>query len=402
MRSAVAFSSDTDSLLAAHGAAAAALATLGSAADLALVFATVQHDLAAIRTGLRQALGNGTRLVVGGAVGAITNEAYGYAGYQLGLALIALDHTRLTLLSAGDLDEGEHAVGETLGKQLHRTLADNPEQAVILLYDSKSVRSGRGKLNMATPLLAGMRRQLGNLPPLAGAGLIGDMSGSPMPQLIDDAICSQQAIALAFHGGIQMDSIILHGCQPGSDYFRITRADGNLLYELDGRPVLDVISELLGHTVPPEEFGFFVTLGVNQGDKWAPYDESAYMNRLCLKADLKRQALLMFEPDLCEGTEVQLMIRNLELDYIRPKVESLFARMSGRKPVLALYINCAGRAAAYSGQDREDAEIVQQAVAGRVPLLGFYSGVEIGEVMGRPMPLDWTGVFCLLSERDEG
>ena len=39
----------------------------------------------------------------------------------------------------------------------------------------------------------------------------------------------------------------------------------------------------------------------------------------------------------------------------------------------------------------------QQAVAGKVPLLGLYTGVEIAPVEGRSRGLDWTGVFCLLS-----
>lgn len=69
----------------------------------------------------------------------------------------------------------------------------------------------------------------------------------------------------------------------------------------------------------------------------------------------------------------------------------------GRKPVFALYIDCAGRAAGYAGTDLEDALAVQKTIAGRAPLMGIYSGVEIASVGGRPRGLDWTGVFCLFS-----
>ena len=41
--------------------------------------------------------------------------------------------------------------------------------------------------------------------------------------------------------------------------------------------------------------------------------------------------------------------------------------------------------------------MVQDTVAGRAPILGIYTGVEIASIMGRPRGLDWTGVFCLFS-----
>jgi len=91
------------------------------------------------------------------------------------------------------------------------------------------------------------------------------------------------------------------------------------------------------------------------------------------------------------------MYRSIDLDYMKPRIESIFDRLGAREPVFALYINCAGRAAGYGGIDMEDALVVQNTVAGRVPILGIYTGVEIASVRGRPKGLDWTGVFCLFS-----
>ncbi|UTH74613.1 FIST N-terminal domain-containing protein [Chromobacterium sp. IIBBL 290-4] len=393
MRAATAYSDLADSQAAAQAAAEQALAALNSPPSLALGFATVRHDLAKLRDGLRRVLGVQTRLLIGGAVGALDNRHCGYDGHQFALALIAEGAEPISVLAEPGMDRDEQETGLRLGRRL-QTEKRAPS---LLLYDAKSQRDGRGRLNMATPLLAGLRQAMGELPPLVGAGLIGDMAGGMMPQLLDDDLLSQQAIAVDFGAGARLDAVIMHGCQPATGYYRITRADGNLVYELDHRPILDVLAEWLGPDVPPEQYAFFVTLGMNRGDKWGPFREEDYVNRLCLKVDRKRQALMMFEPDLIEGEEVQLMVRSLDLDYIAPRIEALFSAQAGRRPVLALYINCAGRAAAYAGLEQEDAHAVQQAVAGRAPLLGFYSGVEIGPIQGRPTPLDWTGVFCLLS-----
>ena len=136
---------------------------------------------------------------------------------------------------------------------------------------------------------------------------------------------------------------------------------------------------------------------MNKGGKWDDFNEEIYASRLCLAIDKERSGIVMFEPDMVVGTEFQIMYRSLHLDYMPPRIEELFTRLNGRKPVFALYINCAGRAAGYVGKDLEDAVVVQETVAGRVPLMGIYTGVEIGLVQGKPRVLDWTGVFCLFS-----
>ncbi|MBF0134288.1 MAG: FIST C-terminal domain-containing protein [Magnetococcales bacterium] len=194
--------------------------------------------------------------------------------------------------------------------------------------------------------------------------------------------------------------MVFHGCRPASDYLTVTRAEDSTVLELDHRPALEVISELLGkeNDVPWKEYSFFVTLGVNLGEKYAPFKEENYQNRLCLRADLKRKGIVMFEPDLVAGTEVQLMRRSIGFSYIQERVDRLFDSLpEGREPLLALYIDCAGRAGAYCGMDEEEAAVVIEAINGRVPLLGLYGGVEIGPVGGKSRSLNWTGVLTLIS-----
>ena len=107
----------------------------------------------------------------------------------------------------------------------------------------------------------------------------------------------------------------------------------------------------------------------------------------------------MFEPNLSVGSEVQLMRRSIDLDYIGVRARQLFDRIGDRLPFLALYIDCAGRASAICNTEREEASEVQKVLTERgVPLLGIYAGVEIATVAGSVQALDWTGVLCVFSE----
>lgn len=398
MKAGVGYSESPDSTTAGSQAARAALAQAGLVhCDLVLLFSTARHDPHALRQAVASVVGPAARIVGGWAVGAITNDCLGYAGDQVGLAVFDLGGVRCDVLAEGDLAEGEFPLGERLGRQLS-DLGTTPTSPVLLLYDTVNRVHGRMRMIMATPLLAGIEHSLGFLPDIAGAGLAGDMVGTPTHQWTGGGIAERHALALLFPDAkVRMHSVIMHGCQPATGYYTVTRADAQTILEIDGQPAVDFIGSILGPSVAPEDYGFFVTLGVNKGDKWGDFDESAYVNRMCLKIDSKRRGLIMFEPDMVEGTQFQVMHRSVNLDYIAPRVESLFNALDGRRPVFALYINCAGRAAGYAGIDEEDAAIVQRAVGGRVPLLGLYTGVEIGSVLGRPRPLDWTGVFCLFS-----
>jgi hypothetical protein len=372
-----------------------------AAIDLVLIFSTAQVDPAALRDGVRSVVGAGPRLLGGWSVGAITNQHLGYGGTQVGVAVFRFRTVQWAIIAEGGLADNETAVGQAVGQRLKELPLDD-DAAVLMFYDSVNRTSGRMKLNMATPILNGLEAVFGSLPTLAGAGLCGDMTGRATWQWVDDDLCQQTLLALVLWGGVRMDTVIMHGCQPATGYRTITKAQGAEILEIDHRPALEVVSELLGDAdITPAEYGFFVTLGRNMGDKWAPFDETAYVNRMCLKANQKNSSLIMFEPDLGEGVQVQLMHRTVNVDYVGPRVEGVLNQLGGRKPVMAFYINCAGRAAAYSGLDGEDGHEVQRVLQGRVPLLGFYSGVEIAPVGGRPQPLDWTGVFCLLSTAHE-
>ena len=74
-------------------------------------------------------------------------------------------------------------------------------------------------------------------------------------------------------------------------------------------------------------------------------------------------------------------------------------RADGRKPVWGLYIDCAGRASDYLNTSCEEAAEVQKVFnESKIPLLGFYSGVEIAPFLNKSRGLDWTGVLLVFAE----
>ena len=126
--------------------------------------------------------------------------------------------------------------------------------------------------------------------------------------------------------------------------------------------------------------------------------EDDYAVRLCMDVDRERRGLVMFGDDLTVGSEVQLMRRSIDFEYIARRAEALLAGVADRKPFLALYIDCAGRAGAYCGTASEEAEEVQRVIGSQIPLLGWYVGCEIARTRSIMQSHNWTGILCILSE----
>ncbi|MDR1658350.1 MAG: FIST C-terminal domain-containing protein [Deltaproteobacteria bacterium] len=400
MRAGVGYSENPDTTMGAIQATTEAIKQAGrsTTCDLILMFSTARHSAHVIRQVIASVVGPTVSIVGGAATGAISNQQFGYSGDQIIVAAIWLDRVNFKLEVEGGLRQSEEETGRKLGQKLSAYVVE-PSKPVLLFYDAINRDGDNVSMIMATPLLKGLEEGLGFMPNLVGAGLQGDYVNSPTWQLTGDGVVQHHALTLTFGGPVQMDSIIMHGCRPATSYYTVTKTDYQTILEINGYPALDYMHQILGEAIAPDNYPFFLILGINKGEKWGQFNEESYASRLCLAIDKERNGIVMFEPDMVAGTEFQVMFRSLDLDYIHPRIESLYSGLALKnyEPTFALYINCAGRAGAYSGSDLEDAIAVQNSVAGRTPLLGIYCGVEIASVQGRPRGLDWTGVFTLFS-----
>jgi len=369
--------------------------------SLVLSFCTGKHDYQACFEGIKSEVGD-IPIIGGPAIGVITNDCLGYEGYQLGVAILPNNLTFDTV-AVGGLDKSEREVGFGLGRRL--SIKRNPgEKLTLLFYDSiKSPPPPAPVLNVSSYLIDGFEQGIGKNPPLiVGAGLIGNYTFDRGKLFCGVRVADQHAVATLLSGEWFPYVTIMHGCKPMSDYHTITRIEGPVVYEIDSRPALDVIDDLLGNQEWQKRLPLLlVTLGVNHGEKYGPYNEKNYVNRLIVGIIPEKKAIILFEADFENGTEFQFMRRSAELMEKsadeRSKETMVYLRENNQEPFFALYIDCAGRTAGFSGAEKEEASIIQKNLGRDIPLLGFYSGVEIAPFMGKSRGLDWTAVLIILS-----
>jgi hypothetical protein len=366
-----------------------------------VAFCGGKHDGDAVLHAIRAAFGQRVPVVGGSAAGVIWRDGLGYSGLELGLAAFVDEDVLPTIVATHDLNEGERVSGGRLGARIAGVAGDG---AVVLLFYDSVANSTPLRLHCASPLVAGLEAGLGGRRVrLIGGGMLTDMNLSDGWVFDGRGVSKHAAVAMVFPTGVAEETMILHGCRPVSTFMEITRIDGAEVYELDGRPALEVIERMLGVRLDGaggQSLSLMATLGVKQGDPFAPYDENAYVNRLILHANRATGSITLFEPDFDRGTRVQVMARDNELmlDSVRKGVAAM--NLLGRRDCFfGLYIDCAGRASARSGASVEEAELVGLGLDSTIPLIGFYSGVEIAPFAGYSRPLDWTGVLTVLRHR---
>lgn len=287
---------------------------------------------------------------------------------ETGIAALAVRFaaTRLRIATETVADSSQsRAYGAALGRQL----SDPDLVGVFVLSDGLNVNGSE--------LVRGLVSVLGSTVRVSG-GLAGDGARFAQTRVGADALPQPMAIAaIGFYG-----SAVRFNCGSGGgwDTFgvprRVTRSSGNELFELDGKPALDLYERYLGE----EADGLPGTALLYPLRIWDPEHPSSDVVRTVLAVNREARSLI-FAGHVPQGSKAQLMrgeFTRLAAGAMDAASQAAANRAEcGPGGSLALLVSCIGRRL-LMGQRIED-EI--QAVAGVLPAdaaqIGFYSYGEI-------------------------
>jgi hypothetical protein len=171
-----------------------------------------------------------------------------------------------------------------------------------------------------------------------------------------------------------------HGSKGGWDVFgpqrRITRASANVLYELDGRPALELYKEYLGERaaeLPASALLFPLAVRANAQDQ-------KVLVRTVLSVDEAAQSMT-FAGDVPQGFVAQLMRANFErlIEGASNAALHTLARSGGGsvEDVLSIAISCVGRRLILRERTEEEIEAALSELPEGTRQIGFYSYGEI-------------------------
>ena len=282
-------------------------------------------------------------------------------------AAIKFDSTRLSLCRHHiDNPLQSHSCGEALG---HALKADDLA-GVFVLSDGLNVNGSE--------LVAGIIAAIGPNIPLTG-GLAGD--GSDFGVTLVGADCAPQSHAVAAIGFYGSAIRIGHGSAGGWDVFgprrRVTRSSGNVLFELDGEPALDLYERYLGEEDSKGLPGSALLFPIQVHD--AAHPDSAVV-RTVLAVDRAARSMT-FAGDVPQGWTAQLMRGNFDrlaggaADAARQATVGLDASEEDGK--FSILVSCIGRRLLMGQRTTDEIEAAGAELGAGTPRIGFYSYGEI-------------------------
>ncbi|MCP4756795.1 MAG: hypothetical protein GY866_38525, partial [Proteobacteria bacterium] len=153
----------------------------------------------------------------------------------------------------------------------------------------------------------------------------------------------------------------------------ITRSEGNVLYELDGKSALALYRKYLGdHAAGLPATGLLFPLSLR-----SPESEDGLV-RTILSINEEDQSLT-FAGDVPEGIYCRLMKANFDrlIDGAIGAAKVSFEAIGSSSPDLALLISCVGRKMVLNQRVEEEIEGAREILGKRTVLTGFYSYGEI-------------------------
>jgi len=283
---------------------------------------------------------------------------------SLVVAVAKFDHVTLRIADARISGTDESLAA---GKEIARQLNAQDLRAVLVLSDGLQVNGSE--------LVRGMNSILPASVTVTG-GLAGDGDRFKRTWAIADRRLTPGFVAAV---GLYGNAVrVGHGSKGGWDAFgverRVTRSRGNVLFELDGRPALQLYKEYLGERasgLPAAGLLFPLTL------RSAPSDDKRLV-RTILAVDEATQSMT-FAGDIPEGYYAQLMCANFDR-LIQGASEAALStgnRVATGPAPLAIAISCVGRRLVLGERAEEETEATLEVLPPGTRQIGFYSYGEI-------------------------
>lgn len=242
------------------------------------------------------------------------------------------------------------------------------------------------------PFLGGLNHEYPGLP------LIGGMaSGGRRPGLqalmLDGAVHASGAVG-AVVSGVPVRTVVSQGCLPIGHDLVITRGEGNVVYELAGKPAIERLREQIERLDDTGQRkalrGLMVGLVIDENRP--DYGRGDYLVRGLLGGDEESGAIVVGD-GVRTGQTLRFHVRDGATADTDLR-EQLATALEGATPAGALLFTCNGRGASMFGAPDHDAALVADALGGG-GVAGFFCGGEIGPVGGRAFMHGFTATLAV-------
>ena len=363
--------------------------------DFVFMFASIGYDQHSLLRTVREATG-GAPLSGCSAEGTLNGDDADESGFSVVVTAISSDELRWTNGIARGLEDNSRAVGQRVAQNLQTDLSADtigmfvfPDGLTLTLYDFFAGLEGNLSTERFLPLWGG------------GAGNNFNTEG-PTYQYWDDEVVSGGVSYALLSGKVRVSWAISHALKPIGSERKVTRSEGNVIYEIDGKPAVEVLKEYLPEHALVEDRGWMqyaISLALIFKAPSYMKDEEYVVRGV--PAVRMADGSIIVQTEVQEGTSIWFSSRD------KDKMTTGFDRMAaqireqlgGEKPKLVFQFECLTRGKTML-REQEKQQLLRrfrQSVGPDVPWAGFYTIGEIGPVEEHNNHHLFTSVVLALS-----
>jgi hypothetical protein len=283
---------------------------------------------------------------------------------SLSVAVVQFDRTQIHTTKANiDGENGSFQAGCEIAKEL-----SNPGLRAVFILAAGTNLNG-------SELVRGLNDHLPQEVSVTG-GLAGDGERFQNTWVVSQGDClPDMVLGVGLYGeGLRVG----HGSFGGWDIFgpdrRVTRSVGNVLYELDGKPALQLYKEYLGNRsegLPAAALRFPLSLRPT-------IQAESTVVRTILSIDEAQQSMI-FAGDIPEGYLSNLMKANSNrlIDGASQAAVAAMSDLPELDSTLSIAISCVGRRMVLGARTEEELEVITEVLPKNARQVGFYSYGEL-------------------------
>lgn len=338
---------------------------LGKKPDACWLFCSPQQGLEDLLAGIQDTVNTAN---LGGCTTDGEISDVGLSSGSAVLAGIATDRIDFHLSVAENLSQGSESVGKKLARGL-------PESTRYIQLFSDGI-TGNG-----CAILRGVSSVLGEDVPVSGGTAGDDGKFQRTWQFAGKKILTDAAVAIGFSGDFKLGTGVRSGWTPIGLSKKVTRASGNILYELNGEPALKVFERFLGkHANKLPEIGVEYPLGLV--GRWGDVGEEDYYLLRATMSVNRKEGSIIFAGEIPEGAMVKLTCGDISsvLQASKKAAQLATTDLGDARAVVIFFYSCMARKIVLGRRTREEIELVREAIGPELPVVGFYTYGEYSRV----------------------
>jgi hypothetical protein len=223
-------------------------------------------------------------------------------------------------------------------------------------------------------ILRGLTSVLGSHVPISGGTAADAGTFRRTGQFVGAKVLSDGVVAVGLNGRFSLSTGVGSGWSPIGIAKKVTRASGNVVFELNGQPALEVYERFLGkHADKLPGVGVEYPLGLV--DSAGDGGENDYCLLRATMSVNRGQGSITFAGEIPQGALVRLTCG--EYTSVLEAAEKAARRaqegLRGDSPVMLFFYSCMARKIVLGRRTKEEIDRIRLVFGPDLPVLGFYS-----------------------------